>query len=232
MLEINKSYYAIIPASVRYDNNLKPNAKLLYGEITALTNEKGYCWATNDYFAELYNTSKETVSRWISQLEQNNHIRTSIIYNGQTKHILERRIYIATPIDKNVNTSCQNNQDPIDKNVNTPIDKKVKDNNTVFNNTFNNTHNLDDKTVKTIMAFTENEKLLETIKEFISHRKSIKKPLKTEFTIKLLLKNLNKLGNTDKEKIEILEQSIVNGWQGIFELKKQNNQQEHYYREG
>lgn len=68
MEEQQRSYYAIIPANVRYDKDLAPNAKLLYGEITALCNEKGYCWATNQYFAELYNVSDRTIKNWISQL--------------------------------------------------------------------------------------------------------------------------------------------------------------------
>ena len=41
------NYYAIIPAEIRYDKKLTPNSKLLYGEITALANKEGYCWAGN-----------------------------------------------------------------------------------------------------------------------------------------------------------------------------------------
>jgi len=62
------SYYAVIPANVRYCKDLAPQEKLLYAEITALTNKEGYCWATNNYFANLYRLSKETVSRQISKL--------------------------------------------------------------------------------------------------------------------------------------------------------------------
>ncbi|MFY9421448.1 MAG: helix-turn-helix domain-containing protein, partial [Bacilli bacterium] len=81
---MERAYYAIIPANVRYDNDLTPNAKLLYGEITALCNEKGFCWASNSYFAELYKVSKETVSRWISNLETLGYIRTELIYEQGT----------------------------------------------------------------------------------------------------------------------------------------------------
>ena len=70
----SKGYYAIIPASVRYDVRLTANAKLLYGEITALTNEKGFCWAKNEYFTKLYGVSKTSISKWISQLESNGFI--------------------------------------------------------------------------------------------------------------------------------------------------------------
>lgn len=64
------SYYSIMPAYVRYDKDLKPNEKLLYSEITALSNKFGYCTASNNYFAPLYDVSKETVSRWISHLKR------------------------------------------------------------------------------------------------------------------------------------------------------------------
>lgn len=114
--ELKKSYYAIIPAEVRYDEELPPNAKLLYGEITSLCNEKGYCWATNQYFADLYKVSKITVSRWISTLYKKGYIAVETLYKEGTKEIIGRHLYI----------------------VNTPINKNVKDNNKAINTKINN----------------------------------------------------------------------------------------------
>lgn len=67
---MNKNYYAIIPAFVRYDKRLPMLSRFLYGELTALCNEKGYCWASNRYFAELYEVSIETISRYIAKLKE------------------------------------------------------------------------------------------------------------------------------------------------------------------
>jgi len=135
-VENKKSYYAIIPAGVRYCKDLKPNAKLLYGEITALTNEKGYCWASNEYFAVLYEVKAETISRWISQLKKLGFI--NVEYKREGKNVVERKIYIqdlltkkARPLDKIVKTPCQKDQEP--------LDKIVKDNTTI-NNTYNTTY--------------------------------------------------------------------------------------------
>lgn len=134
-----RSYYAVIPANIRYDTRLMPNAKLLYGEITALCNEKGYCWASNDYFAELYNVKKETVSRWISELIEFGYLTREIVYKEGTSQILNRYLRINQyPIDEKRNRYPRKNQYPIDEKINTPIDEKVKDNNTSINNTFNN----------------------------------------------------------------------------------------------
>jgi len=75
---IMPSYYAVVPASVRYDEKVIPLARLLYGEITALCNEKGYCWASNQYFADLYKVSVGTISRWVKNLTDNKHIEVSL----------------------------------------------------------------------------------------------------------------------------------------------------------
>ena len=64
------AYYAVIPADVRYNDTLSSSAKLLYGEISALATRDGYCWASNQYFADLYQTTERTISRQIALLEQ------------------------------------------------------------------------------------------------------------------------------------------------------------------
>ena len=95
------SYYAIIPANVRY-SNLKPHAKLLYGEITALSSKEGYCFASNRYFAELYGVTKNTISSWISDLNKAGFVSVQIIKEGN--QVIQRRIGITqkgdTPITK------------------------------------------------------------------------------------------------------------------------------------
>jgi hypothetical protein len=78
---------------------------------------------------------------------------------------------------------------------------------------------------KTIENYTDNEELREAILEFIKFRKGIKSSL-TDRALTLLLRNLDKFAKNDNEKIEIINQSILNGWKGIFPLKidpKQNN---------
>lgn len=85
------SYGAYIPAPVRYDKRLPPAVKLLYGEITALSNAEGYCWAGNQYFATLYDVDKKTVSAWISLLHKLGYISVVLDKNAGN----DRRIYLA-----------------------------------------------------------------------------------------------------------------------------------------
>lgn len=121
------SYYSIITADVRYDERLKPNEKLLYSEITALSNKYGYCTATNSYFSKLYRADKSTVSRWVSHLEKCGYVQVEQTRNG--KRIVQRKIYpVATPLlTKKSIPYAQKDQ--------YPIDKKVKGNITRVNTT-------------------------------------------------------------------------------------------------
>lgn len=121
------NYYAIIPASVRYDDKLRDKAKLLYGEIVALSNKDGYCYASNKYFADLYKVSKMTISSLIKELEENSYIETEIKYKEGSKEIDKRYIKILIY--------------PYIKKIIYPIKENLKENN-INNNNININNNI------------------------------------------------------------------------------------------
>lgn len=170
------AYYGILPANIRYDKNLKPMEKIMYSELTALSNKNGYCNATNSYFAELYEVSKNTVSLWISDLEKAGYIKTKLIYEPGTKNIKERRIFIADPIMKNDDTYHEKEVDPIMKNDDTPIMKNREDNNTSINNTRliitnNNLENIIEDQEQEKVVVNSNGALQQEIKMLLGLRK-------------------------------------------------------------
>ena len=133
------SYYSIIPATVRYDHNLKANEKLMYGEITALSSKNGYCWAENRYFAELYDVHKITISKWLKNLEDNGYIRTELKYVYGTKQVSKRLIYINdTPISQITKGYKSNDYDPVNQNakeeLSTTSNNNTRDINTLSRN--------------------------------------------------------------------------------------------------
>ena len=113
------NYYAILTSEVRYNQNLTPNAKLLYAEITALINMNGVCFAGNSYFANLYGKTKTTVSKWVSELVKEGFIELSFTYKEGSKEIDNRYIRII--------------KGGIVKKDSTPLVKKLKDNTTIGN---------------------------------------------------------------------------------------------------
>ena len=92
------NYYAIIPANVRYDKDISANAKLLYGEISSLSNKYGYCIATNEYFSSLYSVSERTVTEWIKSLEEKQYIisdtETKRYDDGTIKKVTNSYVFI------------------------------------------------------------------------------------------------------------------------------------------
>lgn len=134
------NYYAIIPATVRYDKDLRANEKLLYGEITALCGASGYCWGSNRYFADLYGVTIRIITKWISHLEEKGYVSTKVIFKEGTKEVQERRIYIVpigirpeTPPEQMFYTPRTNVHDPSGTNVPYPPEQKFQENNTRVN---------------------------------------------------------------------------------------------------
>tara|TARA_R100001443_G_scaffold20068_1_gene31933 strand:- start:7447 stop:8286 length:840 start_codon:yes stop_codon:yes gene_type:complete len=115
------SYYSILTADIRYDTKLSWFEKVLFSEISALTNKTGECWASNKYFAEVFDQSERTITRSISTLKELGYVELKLEFDG--KAITKRTIVIAKPLDNNVST-------PIDKNVYPPIDKNGEYNTT------------------------------------------------------------------------------------------------------
>ena len=122
------NFYAVIPADVRYDEDLSSTAKLLYAEISALANSKGYCFANNKYFEKIYHIDERTVQRILKQLSNKQYVR---IENVNSKN---RKIFISTPTKMSFNP---------DKIVALNPDKNVTHNNTSINNKNNNTYTPD-----------------------------------------------------------------------------------------
>lgn len=203
-MEQQRSFYAIIPANVRYDNDLIPNAKLLYGEITALCNEKGYCWASDAYFAQQYTVSKTTIQNWLKSLEKKQYISREVIYKEGTQEIEHRYIRILVG--------------GIQENLSRGIQENLRDNNTSFNNTFNNTSN-NQKTSKTRKRVYDENSPYRKIAEFLLKRildnQKIKDPNINDWsdTIRLMVERDNREGKEVQEVIKWATQDDF--WQGV-----------------
>lgn len=149
-MEEKPNYYAIIPANVRYDNELRANAKLMYGEITALSSKYGICTASNNYFARLYEVDASAISKWITQLKNKKYIEVE--YQTDGKEIKSRIIRIIG-IDKYQQVLPKDNGGYC---------QKDKENNTSINNTSNKKEIYKEKRFK--------KPTLEEVKEYCLER--------------------------------------------------------------
>ena len=196
----NPNYYAIIPANVRY-SDLKPNAKLMYGEITALSNKYGFCFASNKYFAELYNVNKNTVSSWLSDLKNYGFIVINI-ERDSNKQIIKRCIGIT-------------------KNTDSPIHEKMKGISTSINTTSNNI-SIKEKFINQVMFFDYPKEMKE---DFISYWTEGVKKMRYQkqgtFEIKLRLARWSKNSEKwDKPKSKATSKlhTQISEWQKAKEL--------------
>ena len=116
------THFSIIPSNVLYHKVLSPSAKLLYAQITGLIGERGYCWASNAFFADRNSCSEWTISNLISQLRAEGLLRVEIDKVAGN----QRRIYTAETLPllrKTPRGSCEKSHEGIEKNPNTLLRK-------------------------------------------------------------------------------------------------------------
>lgn len=85
-------YWAVLPAVIRYDDQIPPNAKILYAEISSMVGAEGFCWATDEYFAKVFGFAPRTVRELMAALKDAGYIRVEE-ERGNHNVLIRRRIY-------------------------------------------------------------------------------------------------------------------------------------------
>ncbi|MBM6870791.1 helix-turn-helix domain-containing protein [Pseudoflavonifractor phocaeensis] len=220
------SYWALIPATVRYDAHLPPNAKLLFGEVTALSNKMGYCRAGNGYFASLFGLSDRSVRRLIALLAERGYLCVEVIRDEETQEVTERRIFplygergaVCPPPDKIVPT-------PPDKDVLTPPDKNVLYNNTSIKYNIPPTPQGEERKketlspeIKAMLAdYAGEDQALAQALDGLMEIRTAKKAVNSETAVRQLLKRLDQFSGGDrKRKLALLEEATTNSWKTVY----------------
>ena len=88
---ITSRNYIKLDEKVNSITSIPPRAKILHGEICALSQTDGFCFASNKYFARRLNLSIQSVSRLIGVLKRYKLITVSRITddNGYRKRIIK-----------------------------------------------------------------------------------------------------------------------------------------------
>lgn len=235
MDDVRPGYYAVIPADVRYDDRIPANAKLLYGEISALIGSDGFCFASNQYFADIYGLTPVTVARLVSKLEDAGYIKREL-EKDKTGQVVRRKIYLSVsvpdvqPLNNFDNTPQQNCGEGINKNV--------KDTNTSITNIEKENKKekaakpaqLSDDELRTLVTdciqkvaterWTRDDKntLYRLVMDLYDPAREVRKahPMRTERSVNRTFRSLICwAGDSPKAMIDIVDRALANGWQGI-----------------
>ena len=194
--------------------DLSFEVKAMYMILARFSDKEGKCFPSIDRLSEIIGKDKRTVIRYIKKLEEKGLIEKRRRFNKTNIYYLKNVAFSSDKIDNDKNDSDKDVFSDSDKDVFSDSDKNVNLKKPIEKNPIKKTQ------LKKESKKEKIGKLEETIEDFEKMRKSIKKPL-TERAKKILLLKLNELSNNDEElAIKILEQSILNSWQSIYELKE------------
>lgn len=165
-----------------------------------ITCERGTVNLSISYLANRWGWSRHKTRDFLNLLESDGMVTVKATTNRTTITVENYSVYNDVPTTKGQRKDSEGTARG---------QRGDTTNNNNNNNNINNIYNADPK-------------LDAAIQEFITFRKKIKKPM-TDHAVKLMVAKLNKLSTDMGEQIEILNQSILNGWQGIYPLKREEH---------
>ena len=208
------SYTPSITNELIRDKSLKANTKILLLVLMTYENKEGFAYPSQPRLIEETGLSKNTLLKCLNELEEKGYIKRVKEKGENNKYYINSSIKIDTSTSIKINTSEDITSIKNDTRGSIKIDTLEVLNTSNKKEKENKKSNID----KIIEAYTKNDLLVEAIRDFIKMRSTIKKPL-TDRGLKGILNKLDTFATNDLDKVEILENSIMNCWQGVFELK-------------
>lgn len=227
VIRVNKTKDYTVMANYHFrDKNLSLKAKGLLSMMLSLPDGWGY---SVDGLTKLSADGRDSVMATLKELEKFHYLKRSRVRDEAGK--LGESIY---DIYEHPLTEKPKLENPT-------LDKPMLGNPTLLNTNRLNTKVLNTNNKKVskaqskpvenfdsiIQKSTESTELREALVEFVKFRKLIKKPM-TNKALELIIAKLNKLGASDRERVEIINQSIERGWAGVFSLKDEGLQSKGY----
>ncbi len=169
-----------IPTAIWTNKELSLQEKVMIVEIDSLTkNDKGYCWASNKYFAEFFGLSTTRISHIISDLHKKNILEVWDIKKG--KQTIQRRIRINnkyTPCTS-ATPPCENSKE---SNTNIIIHKRLSKDNRDSNESQKSNSDQSCSSKKILPKIVKKKVTLDTKKSKPKPKKKKTKPYKSLFT--------------------------------------------------
>ena len=120
-----------MPSERLINNKLSDKEKILLSMIIYLSKDKGYCFATNNYFSDILNVTVVSISRIINSLKKKNYIKINMNYKSNSKEIENRQIIPSNEVINRYYQNCEytvNKNDKTDyQNCKIPINTNDKD---------------------------------------------------------------------------------------------------------
>lgn len=181
------------------DESIKTELRLLI-KISSLTAEKGFCYASNGFFAEYFNTSDVTISKQIKKLEKLNYIE--IEYQRRGAEVLKRFIRLKKTLTDDY------------RKLKPTIKENFKENITSINIISNNKeHSLISSFFNENIDIKKDDKSIKIMSDFVTYRKQIKKPIKTTGNLKLYYNKLKELHLDGYDISKCIEEMKLREWQ-------------------